>query len=115
YVESTGPVETLVQMREVDVPAGETPPGNLQEDLAGRKVTVYFKGDRRPPVVGTMMKLKPAKGDDAAAQPARFLVIQTARGRVYIDASEVSTVEAEDAGDTVKRMRPRPVLASGAT
>jgi hypothetical protein len=114
YVESDGPIEAAVQMREVDVPAAETLPGNLQEDLAGRKVTVNFKGDRRPPVVGTMMKLKPARGDEAAAA-SRFLVIQTTKGRVYVDASEVSSVEAEDAGDTVKRMRPRLVLTLGAT
>ena len=47
WIESTVPVESLVQMRDVDVPASETAPGNLQEDLAGKKVTVYLRGDKR--------------------------------------------------------------------
>ena len=64
------PVETVVKMRDVEVPAGEAAPGNLQDDLAGKKVTLHFKGDNRPPVVGTMMKLKPAKPDEAAAPGA---------------------------------------------
>src|SRR3954467_2499139 len=50
-VESAGRVESLVKMRDVDVPVAEAQPGNLQDDLAGKKVTVSFKGDKRPPVV----------------------------------------------------------------
>lgn len=114
WVESAGPVESVVKMREVEVSAADTPPGNLQEDLAGKKVTLHFKGGNRPPVVGTMMKLKPAKGDEAAA-PARFLVLQTAKGRTYVEASEVASVEAEDAGDKVKRRQPRLLLTLGET
>ncbi|MDB5306592.1 MAG: hypothetical protein JWO38_794 [Gemmataceae bacterium] len=115
WVESTGSVETVVKMREVEVPAAEAPPGNLQDDLAGKKVTVHFKGDRKAPVVGTVMKLKPAKAADALAGPARFLVLQTPRGRIYVEASEVAAVEAETAGDTVTRTRPRLLLTLGAT
>src|SRR6185295_14609065 len=33
FVDATGPVETVVKMREVDVPAAEAAPGNLQDDL----------------------------------------------------------------------------------
>src|SRR5437016_2581781 len=44
WVESAAPVETVVKMRDVEAPATEAQPGNLQEDLAGKKVTVYFKG-----------------------------------------------------------------------
>jgi hypothetical protein len=110
WIESAGSVDTLVQLREVDVPAAETTPGNLQDDLAGKKVTVYFKGERRAPVVGVMMKFKPAKPEEAA-QAARYLVIQSARGgRTYVDASEVASIESEEAGDTVKRRKPRLVL-----
>ncbi|MBY0513691.1 MAG: DUF4139 domain-containing protein [Gemmataceae bacterium] len=115
YVEANAPVETRVRMREVDVKADETTPGNLQDDLAGKRVTVHFKSDRRAPVVGTMLKLKPPKGDEAGMPPGRFLLIQTTKGRVYVDAAEVATVEADDAGDTVKRTRPRLVLTLGAT
>src|SRR5580658_7750698 len=59
WIESAGTVETLVQMRDVEVPVNETTVGNLQDDLAGRKVALHFKGDKHAPVVGTMMKIKP--------------------------------------------------------
>ncbi|MCI0702806.1 MAG: DUF4139 domain-containing protein [Planctomycetia bacterium] len=113
WIESTGPVETLVKMQEVEVPADEAPPGNLQDDLAGKKVTVYFKGANRPPVVGTMMKFKPTKPDETPT--TRFLVIQTPKGRTYIDPTEVSAVEAEEAGDKVIRRQPRLLLTLGET
>ena len=113
-IESAGRVESLVKMRDVNVPVADVQPGNLQDDLAGKKVTVHFKGDKRAPVVGTVMKLKPAKGDEAAPQPGRYVVLQTGKGWAYIEASEVATVEVEEAGDTVKRSRPRLLLTLGA-
>ena len=113
WIESTGPVETLMKMRDVEVPVSEAVPGSLQEDLAGKKVTLYFKGNR-PPVVGTMMKLKPAKPDEPVAA-SRFLMLQTAKGRVYVESSEVASVESDDAGDKVTRRQPRLLLALGDT
>jgi hypothetical protein len=124
YVESPVPVETLVKMRDVEVPATDTTPGNLQDDLAGKKVTIHLKGANRAPVVGTMMKLKPEKaaevinlgrgyGFDPAPAAGRFLVIQTAKGRAYIEAAEVASVESEDAGDKVVRRKPRLLLTLG--
>ena len=114
WIEAAGPVETVVKMRDVEVPADETAPGSIQDDLAGKKVTVHFKGDKRAPVVGTVIKLKPAKGEELA-QPNRFLMLQTAKGRTYIESSEVAAVEAEGAGDTVTRKQPRLLLALGKT
>ena len=112
WVESAGRVETAVKVRDVDVPAAEATAGDPQDDFAGKKVTLHLKGGARPPVVGTMLKLKPAKPDAAAG---RFLVLQTAKGRAYVEAAEVAAVEAEDAGDTVKRRRPRLLLTLAAT
>lgn len=121
WVESTGKVEAVMKMRDVELPAAETPPGNPQEDFAGRKVTIHFRGEKLPPVVGTMAKLKPAKRDEAAAvlyggvpQASRYLVIQTAGGRSYVDATEVATIETGEAG-TVKRRQPRMLLTLGPT
>ena len=114
WVESAGRVETAVRVRDVDVPAADAPPGDPQEDFAGKKVTLHLKGGGRPPVVGVMAKLKPAKpGEDPA--PTRFLVVQTAKGRAYIEAGEVTAVESEDAGGTVKRRQPRLLLTLAAT
>lgn len=108
WIDSTGTVDVVVKMRDVDVPAGDVAPGSLQDDLAGKKVTVHLKGAGRAPVVGTMMKFKAAKPDEPAN--GRFLVIQTAKGRVYVEPSEVSSVESDDAGDTVVRRRPQMLL-----
>lgn len=109
WIDSTGgTVDTVVKMRDVEVPAAEVPPGNLQDDLAGKKVTVYFKGDKRGPAAGTMVKFKLAKADEGAA--GRYLVLQTAKGRVYIEPSEVASVESDEAGDKVTRRRPQLVL-----
>lgn len=103
-------VEASVRMRDVEVPASEVTPGNLQEDLAGKKVTLHFKGANRQPVTGTMMKFKSPKPDEPVPG-SRFLVIQTAKGRAYVEASEVASVESDDAGDKVTRRKPRLVLA----
>jgi hypothetical protein len=127
WVESAVAIETVVKMREVEVPAAETAPGNLQEDLAGKRVTIHLKGDKVAPVSGTMLKLKSAKAEEGfardparylaetAGQPARYLVVQTAKGRVYLEASEVAYVEAENADDKVKRQKPRLLLTLGDT
>lgn len=113
WIDSTASVEATVRMRDVEVPVAEAHPGNLQDDLAGQKVTVYFKGDKRAPASGTVLKFKPVKDEDGAA--GRFFVLQTAKGRVYIEPGEVSSVESEDAGDKVTRRRPQLVLALGDT
>jgi hypothetical protein len=114
WIDSTGTVDVTVRMRDVEVPASDVPPGPLQDDLAGKQVVVHFKGDRRAPVSGTMMKIKPAKPGEADA-PGRYLVLQTAKGRVYVEPNEVAAVESEGAGDKVLRRRPQLVLALGDT
>jgi len=109
WVESDSPVETVIRMRDVEVPAAETAPGNLQEDLAGKKVTLHFKGANRPPVTGTMMKFKSTRPEEPVV-PSRFLVVQTGKGRVYIEAAEVASVESDEAGEKVIRQQPRMFL-----
>jgi hypothetical protein len=127
WVESTAPVETIVRSSEVDVPAPAVP-GNLQEDLAGKKVVVHLKGGVLPAAVGTVMPPKPSKqdharmadvpipaGTDSAVPASRFLLLQTAKGRIYVDTSEIAFVESEGAADTVKRRRSRLLLKLGGT
>jgi hypothetical protein len=102
-------IEAAVKVREVTIPADEAGSGNLQEDLAGKHVTLVLKGATPKSVEGVMLKLKPAKGQDAV--PQRFLVLQGGRGRVFVDPADVSSVEVtEDKDATVKRKRPQLVL-----
>jgi hypothetical protein len=108
WIDSTGTVDVIVKLRDVEVPVSEAGPGGLQDDLGGKKVTVHFKGDKRAPASGTMLKIKPAKPGEQA--PGHFLILQTAKGRVYIEPSEVAAVESEDAGDKVTRRRPQMLL-----
>jgi hypothetical protein len=129
WVESTAVVETSTKTREVDVPVRGDP--NLQQDLAGKKVTVYFKGGRPEPVNGVVVKMPAPKaasepdtppvmdrwgrmvyGTDgrAAEAPSRFLVLKTAKGRMFIDSAEISIVEAEGADDVPTRKERKPVL-----
>ncbi len=122
WVDSAAPVDVAVRTREEEVPA-ETAPGDLEEELAGKKVTVHLKDGKLPPVAGTVVKFKPPKSgeraprdpSDGAARPARFLVVQTPKGRCYLDASEVAFVEAEGADGKAKRRKPRLLLTLGAT
>jgi hypothetical protein len=113
WLDSTGgAVDVTVRMRDVEVPVSEAVPGNLQDDLAGKTVTVHFKGDKRAPVTGTMVKIKPPKGEEAAAgaAPGRYFVIQSRDGRTYVDQAEVASVESGDAGDKVTRRRAQLVF-----
>src|SRR5262249_8688000 len=91
WVQSDVAVEAQVQNRDVEVPANEALPGNLQVELAGRKVVVYFRGDKLPPVNGTVVEFKkkrvepwsrpsPASRGEPDAfpvQPGRYLTLQT--------------------------------------
>ena len=128
WIESVAPVESSVEMREVEVPVNELAPGNLQEDLAGKKVTIHFKGDKATPTNGTVAKLKTFKsetarrrerilrfGADPGVQPARFLVVQTAKGRSYIETSEIAYVESEGTEEKIMRRMPRLLLTVSET
>ncbi len=125
-VEADGPVETVTQMRAVDVPAAEAVPGDLQTDLAGKSVTLHFRDAKRPPLTATVLKLVPEKvavpdednrygGYRPAPEHSRFLALQVGKSRVYLDANEISSFEVADAADTVRRLRPRLRLTLGAT
>jgi hypothetical protein len=123
WIESPTPVESVVQMREVEIPTTEASLGNLQEVLAGKKVTIHFKGEKMPPVSGMMVRFKESKSGETpprdttepATQPARFLVVQTAKGRSYLDSYEVASIETDSNDDKVRRRRPRLVLTLGET
>jgi hypothetical protein len=127
WVESPATVETAALLREVEVPA--EPTGiNLQEELAGKKVTVHFRGDKLTPLAGTVVPppKKPAEDTPrpgweagyayrAAPEAAgRFLILQTPRGRAYVDQGDIAYYEAEGVGATVKRRKPVLLLTVGA-
>ncbi len=120
WVESSAVVETTVKMRDVEAPAGAGI--QFQHDLAGRKVTVTFKDGKPEPVTGIVLNVARPKEEETfleehevreallrAATGDRYLVLKTARGRMFIDPAQIVVLELEGAEEPVHRKR-RPVL-----
>ncbi len=112
WIESNAEIEATMKMREVDVPAHKAGPLSLQEELAGRKVTLHLKGAKVAPVNGTVIRFE-RHPDDEAAGPRRFLVLKTARGRTFVDTTEIASVEVEGDNDTVKQRKAVLLLTVG--
>ncbi len=117
WIESAAAVETTVKTRAVEVPAGTNV--RFQEDLAGKKVTVYFKDGKPDPVTGTVLKM--ARPKDETAVPVDihgralevadrgFLVLKTGKGRMFIDRAIIGILEVEGADEPVRK-EWKPVL-----
>ena len=118
WIESDTEVETTSKMREVEAPnEGDI---QFQRDLAGKKVTIHFKGGKPEPVSGVVVKMPQPKETevvrdrygrelDSTTAYSRFLVLKTAKGRMFIDSGNIGILEAEDADDAVEEVR-KPVL-----
>jgi hypothetical protein len=105
--------------------------GTLQEELAGKKVTIYFRSDKLTPLTGTVVpppKPKPEEirrphyhsyeppmypSEPAPTPMSRFLILKTAKGRAYVEPSDIAYYEAE--GTNEKVMRRKPVLVLNVT
>lgn len=126
WIESNAPVESAVQMREVEVPA-ELAGAHLQEELANKRVTLYFRSDKLTPLAGTVLP-PPKKEPEETERPGweeapayriqppaaeRFLILQTARGRAYVQPSDIAYYEVEGPAATVKRRKPVLILTVG--
>jgi hypothetical protein len=118
WIESNAKVEAAVKMRDVEMPLPTSSMVNLQEELGGRKVTVFFKNDKLPAMSGTLLKLasKPTSDPatavyDGSAIKDRFYILQTPKGRLYVNPSEIATVLAEDVKEKVTERKPVLVLS----
>src|SRR5262249_27171401 len=67
WVQSDAEVESQVQTREVEVPAPEAAGGNLQVELAGKKVTVHLRGGQVPPIGGVVVQPPQPRAEPADA------------------------------------------------
>src|SRR6266404_3803791 len=71
-IESTGKVEASIKMRDVEVPIHtEGGPLKLQNDLAGKKVTLTFRNDKLAQVTGTVVKVAKAAQPEGITLPAQ--------------------------------------------
>ena len=119
YVESNGPLEARVENRKVasktQVPFGT----NLQDELAGLKVTISGRSAKSP-IVGTVLSIPKPESDPirtpgspgyppafhsplpsgwaaplAPPAPSRFLMLKTDKGISYVELNEIVALEAE--------------------
>jgi hypothetical protein len=114
WIESNGKVEAAVKMRDVEVPLHAEGGMRLQQDLAGKTVTLTFRNEKLGQVTGTLVKLAKAElpegtmpGERVHVQPQEnFLVLKTAKGRLYINPHDVMMVQTEDADDKIIQRKP---------
>jgi len=98
WIVSDAKVVTRLTHRMVEAPADEANSANLQEELAGRNVVVYFTDGGIPPASGRVAKL----------EQGRFLILEKGKDRSYVDKSKIAYLQAE--GARTKIMRRKPVM-----
>jgi len=102
-VESTAKVEAAVKLRDVEVPLHVEGGIRLQQDLAGKKVTFDFSqrqarlgywhahqaghGEQSEGTMGERMPMTPGES---------FLILKTAKGRMYINPQDVMMIQMTD-------------------
>ena len=117
WVESNMPLEARVETRDRPAPPSEGMGVNIQEEMAGLKVTIHGRNNKNP-VTGTVMPI-PRKEEDADAAAdaegfraptpgSRFLILKTEKGVSYVDYADIAAIEAE--GQPKQRMVKKPVL-----
>lgn len=131
WVESNAVIEVQVSTQDVEVPAGSAGGSNLQEELAGRTVTIHFRDAGVPATTGRVMKpprepmthswnrsyqpprydywanngWNPNSGTNTSAA-GRFLILETAEGQIYVDQSMIVSMQVQGAAGTVVRRKP---------
>ena len=130
WVESDAKIATRTTERAVEVALTKSESIAFQDDLAGRQVTVFFSSGEIPPATGRVIAQAKSDEDDQwsrsyenfynwwhyryqnAGQPratpaaAKYLILETAQGRAYIDSSQIAYLEAKGAKERVTRKRP---------
>ncbi len=107
-IESNGPLEARVENRKSPFKNQPALGSNLQDELAGLKVTINGR-TAKTPVIGTVMAMpkpeidtgSPANMSRAVSLPAynpvasRFLLVKTDKGISYVDLGDIVSLEAE--------------------
>ena len=128
FVTSNGPLEARVEKRSIALKNQPALGQNLQDELAGLKVTIYGK-NAKTPVTGTVVRIPKPETDTSsdstgwtpyttfsssvlplASTPSRFLLLNTEKGVSYIDFNEIASVDAEGSPKREPAMENKPVL-----
>ncbi len=131
WIESDAIIETRVTTREFEIPMRTAATVNLQDDLAGRTVTVQLRDAAGPPITGRVVELHAGGGrpgwdrsyetsptwnrwestwrsstsNPPSASP-RFLVIDSGQGYDYIDTSVIASLHVDQSATSVRQRRP---------
>ncbi len=127
WVESDAVVETRVTTQEVEVPLRTPGAMDLAEELAGRDVLIHFRDGSIPPARGKVLTAEHATVEETWRRDyepprysyyssyerrsqrtprGRFLVLETDKGRVYVDPAMIAYAECEGVPTTVRQRRP---------
>ncbi|MSU78311.1 MAG: hypothetical protein EXS16_09460 [Gemmataceae bacterium] len=107
WIESNAKVDVAVKMREVESPLLIEGGMKMQSDLAGKTVTLHFRNDKIGSITGKFVKLAPPilpEGlaiSERAGHAEHFWILQTTKGRLYVNPGDVAMVQAESADDKV--------------
>ena len=134
WIQSDVSVETRVTRRETSGPLSPGANIDFQNALAGKQVTIYFREPQMPPASGKVEIVAPAKGDEAwnrtyqqprydyynygyaannPAQPARYIVLQTEKDRLFVDSGLVAYIKVEGKEEKVTQVKPVMLLTIG--
>lgn len=136
-VDSTADVALSSGMRTIEEAiTDDRPTGSLQNDLAGQKVKVRLRGNQSTPpqeIVGRVWALPPTPPTPhvwdgsltedpnyynrmavtpppAPSTTGNYLVIETEQNRLYLESSQIASVEVEGAKPDRKRNVEKPVM-----
>jgi hypothetical protein len=113
WIESSGKVDVSVKMRDVESPMHVEGGVRLQNDLAGKTVTIYFRNEKLPSVTGTIVKMAKQEQPEGLAAPVierggNFLVLKTIKSHTYINPADIAMIQTTDADE--KSVQRKPVL-----
>ncbi len=110
WIESNAKVDVAVKMREIESPLLVEGGMRMQSDLAGKTVTLHFRNDKLGHITGKFVKLNPPTLPEGLAISERpseqFWILQTAKGRLYVNPADIAMVQAEGADDKVIQRKP---------
>lgn len=129
WLESDAVVEARMTARDVEAPVAEAGGPGLQAEWRGAKVVLYFRDGEIPPTSGTVLEggtvertwnreyqppnpypsfssWRPSVGNQPEPTGPRYLVLETERGRVYVDSSMIAYAEVQGARDTIRQTKP---------
>ena len=131
WIESGGDVEARVTMRKMDVEPRTNTAADFQEQFAGKRVTVFFRGRDVPPATGKVAVVRRPSGAAAWSrryQPpsyrshywqqnrpraqGRFLILDTDKGREYVDSSMIARLTVAGPAGKVTERRPVVMLTA---